>query len=107
MTLAVIIGGIKSIGRAAEKLSPLKVGLYLLGGAIVIMMFIDRVPHVLSMVFTEALTTRSAMGFGMFVGDALRHRPRRLRQRSRLRHGRGRLRHGADRIGRRSRACRR
>jgi AGCS family alanine or glycine:cation symporter len=67
MTFAVIVGGIKSIGRAVEKLSPLKVGLYLLGGAIVIITFIDRVPHVLSLVFTEAFTMRSAMGFGIFT----------------------------------------
>jgi AGCS family alanine or glycine:cation symporter len=64
---AVIIRGIKSIGRAAEWLSPLKVGLYLVGGLVVIVMFIDRVPHVLSMVFSEALTTQSVMGFGWFV----------------------------------------
>ena len=37
LTWLVIIGGIKSIGRAAEKLSPLKVGLYLVGGLIVIL----------------------------------------------------------------------
>ncbi len=64
---AVIIRGIKSIGRAAEKLSPLKVGLYLLGGLTVIVMFADRLPYVLSMVFREALTTQSMMGFGWFV----------------------------------------
>ncbi len=64
---AVIIRGIKSIGRAAEKLSPLKVGLYLVGGLTVIVMFADRLPSVLSMVFREALTTQSVMGFGWFV----------------------------------------
>ncbi len=64
---AVIIRGIKSIGKVAQILSPLKVGLYLVGGLVVIVMFIDRVPHVLSMVFSEALTTKSAMGFGWFV----------------------------------------
>jgi AGCS family alanine or glycine:cation symporter len=64
---AVIIRGIKSIGRVAQYLSPLKVGLYLVGGLVVILLFIDRVPHVLSMVFSEALTTNSAMGFGWFV----------------------------------------
>ena len=64
---AVIIRGIKSIGRAAEKLSPLKVGLYLFGGLTVIVMFADRLPYVLSMVFREALTTKSVMGFGWFV----------------------------------------
>ena len=43
LTWLVIIGGIKSIGRAAEKLSPLKVGLYLAGGLIVIL--VQRVAH--------------------------------------------------------------
>ena len=64
---AVIIRGIKSIGKVAQYLSPLKVGLYLVGGVTVILVFIERVPHVLSMVFSEALTTQSAMGFGWFV----------------------------------------
>ncbi len=64
LTWAVIIGGIKSIGRAAEKLAPLKVGLYLIGGLIVIVTFADRLPHVFSMVFREALDDA--------VGDGLR-----------------------------------
>jgi AGCS family alanine or glycine:cation symporter len=64
---AVIIGGIKSIGRVAEMLAPLKVGLYLAGGLIVIVSFAERLPYVLSMVFREALTTQSAMGFGWFL----------------------------------------
>jgi AGCS family alanine or glycine:cation symporter len=67
LTWAVIIGGIKSIGRAAEKLAPLKVGLYLVGGLIVIGSFASRVPAVLSMVVHEALTARSALGFGVFI----------------------------------------
>ncbi|HYN09183.1 MAG TPA: amino acid carrier protein [Vicinamibacterales bacterium] len=67
LTWAVIIGGIKSIGRAAEKLAPFKVGLYLIGGVVVIVSFADRLPYVFSMIFREALTTRSAMGFGMFI----------------------------------------
>src|SRR6185503_14645179 len=67
LTIAVIIGGIKSIGRAAEKLAPLKVGLYLAGGLIVIVTFANRLPHVFSLVFTEALSLRSLMGFGMFT----------------------------------------
>jgi alanine or glycine:cation symporter, AGCS family len=67
LTWAVIIGGIKSIGRVAEKLAPLKVALYLLGGVVVIVTFASRVPAVLALVFHEALTTRSALGFGVFV----------------------------------------
>ncbi|HVQ42411.1 MAG TPA: amino acid carrier protein [Vicinamibacterales bacterium] len=64
---AVIIGGVKSIGRVAEKLAPLKVGLYLAGGLVVIFKFADRLPYVFSLVFQEALATRSAMGFGIFI----------------------------------------
>jgi AGCS family alanine or glycine:cation symporter len=67
LTWAVIIGGVKSIGRAAEKLAPLKVGLYLIGGLIVIISFAGNLPHVFSMIFSEALTTRSTMGFGIFI----------------------------------------
>jgi alanine or glycine:cation symporter, AGCS family len=67
LTWLVIIGGIQSIGRAAAKLSPLKVGLYLAGGLIVIAVNAGRIPGVLAMVFHEALTPRSALGFGLFV----------------------------------------
>jgi AGCS family alanine or glycine:cation symporter len=67
LTWAVVIGGIRSIGRAAETLAPLKVGVYLVGGAIVIITFADRIPAVLAMVVREAWTTRSAMGFGIFI----------------------------------------
>jgi alanine or glycine:cation symporter, AGCS family len=67
LTWLVIIGGIKSIGRAAESLSPLKVGLYLVGGLVVILMNAAQIPDVLSLVVREALTTRSALGFGVFV----------------------------------------
>ena len=71
LTWLVIIGGIKSIGRAFEKLAPAKVGIYLIGSLIVIVTFASRLPDVLGMVFREAFTTQSAMGFGMFT--ALRY----------------------------------
>ena len=67
LTWAVIIGGVKSIGRAAEKLAPLKVGLYLIGGVTVIVTFAGQLPHVLSMVVSEAVTTRAGIGFGVFL----------------------------------------
>src|SRR5690606_24455983 len=47
--------------------SPLKVGLYLSGGAFVILSFIDRLPYVMAMIFDEAFTTQSALGFGIFI----------------------------------------
>jgi alanine or glycine:cation symporter, AGCS family len=67
LTWLVIIGGIKSIGRAAEKLTPLKVGLFLAGSLIVIITFATRIPGVLALVFREAFTMQSALGFGMFT----------------------------------------
>src|SRR5262245_28471659 len=67
LTWLVIIGGIKAIGRTAERLSPLKVGLYLAGGLIVILVNISRLPEIISLVFREALTMQSALGFGMFM----------------------------------------
>jgi alanine or glycine:cation symporter, AGCS family len=67
LTWLVIIGGIKPIGRAFEKLAPAKVGIYLVGSVVVIVTFASRLPDVLAMVFREAFTTESAMGFGIFT----------------------------------------
>ncbi len=67
LTWLVIIGGIKSIGRAFEKLAPAKVGIYLLGSIVVIVVFAARIPDVLTMVFREAFTTQSVFGFGIFT----------------------------------------
>ena len=67
LTWLVIIGGIKSIGRAFEKLAPAKVGIYLVGSLIVIVSYASRLPDVLAMVFREAFTMQSAMGFGIFT----------------------------------------
>ena len=67
LTWLVIIGGIKSIGRAFEKLAPAKVVIYLVGSLIVILTFAARIPDILSTVFREAFTTQSALGFGMFT----------------------------------------
>ncbi|HEY7497614.1 MAG TPA: amino acid carrier protein [Vicinamibacterales bacterium] len=67
LTWLVIIGGIKSIGRAAERLSPLKVGLYLAGGLIVILVNAARIPSVLALIVSEAFTVQSALGFGIYT----------------------------------------
>jgi AGCS family alanine or glycine:cation symporter len=67
LTWLVIIGGIKSIGRVAEKLAPLKVLLYLAGSLVVIVSFASEIPAVLSMVFRYAFTTHAAFGFGIFT----------------------------------------
>lgn len=62
LTWLVIIGGVTSIGRAVEKLSPLKVVLYLAGGLFVIAMNGAQLPAVLAAVFREAFSLRAATG---------------------------------------------
>jgi AGCS family alanine or glycine:cation symporter len=73
LTWLVIIGGIKSIGRAAEKLTPLKVGLYLIGGLIVIVLFASRIPTILALVFREAFSFRATAGGSLGIVIAMRY----------------------------------
>jgi AGCS family alanine or glycine:cation symporter len=79
LTWLVIIGGVKTIGRVAEFLSPFKVGLYMLGGLIVIGMNIAKLPDVLSLVFAEAFSLRPVAGataggiMGSVMAKALRY----------------------------------
>ena len=69
----VCIGGVKSIGRVLEKLSPFKVGFYLLGGLAVILMNIGNLPAVLAEVFREAFSLRPIAGaaVGGFMGTVM------------------------------------
>ena len=73
MTWLVIIGGIKSIGRVAEKLSPLKVSLYLIGGLIVIITNASRIPSVLALIVDSAFSMRAAAGGGIGILVAMRY----------------------------------
>jgi AGCS family alanine or glycine:cation symporter len=70
---AVIIGGITSIGRAAEKLAPLKVGLYVAGGLIVILTHADRIPATLALILREAFSMQAAAGGGLGMLVAARY----------------------------------
>jgi AGCS family alanine or glycine:cation symporter len=71
----VIIGGVKSIGRAAEKLSPLKVGLYVAGGLYVILRHAGNLPDVFALIFREAFSTEAAAGGagGIVMMNAMRY----------------------------------
>jgi AGCS family alanine or glycine:cation symporter len=68
LTWLVIIGGVKSIGKAAEKLSPLKVGLYFAGGLFVILSHASQLPAVLMLVFREAFSFKAAAGSSAGIG---------------------------------------
>jgi alanine or glycine:cation symporter, AGCS family len=67
-TWLVIIGGLRSIGRVVERLSPLKVGLYLAGGLVVIVSHAGQLPDVLALVVREAFSTQAAVGTAQGVG---------------------------------------
>jgi AGCS family alanine or glycine:cation symporter len=71
----VIIGGIKSIGRAAERLAPLKVILYLVGGLVVIGTHARQLPEVLALILREAFSLRAAGGSvaGLGIMVAMRY----------------------------------
>jgi AGCS family alanine or glycine:cation symporter len=69
----VIVGGIGTIGKAAEKLAPLKVALYLGGGLIVIVAFAGNIPSVLSLVFREAFSLRATAGGALAMVVAMRY----------------------------------
>ena len=73
LTWMVIIGGIKSIGRAAERLSPIKVGLYLAGGLVVIVFNAARLPAVFGMIFEGAFSLQAAAGGGVGMLVAMRY----------------------------------
>ena len=64
----VVIGGVRFIGRAAFALAPLKVGLYLLGGLVVILTHAADLPAVLRTIVTEAFSLRAAGGSVAGVG---------------------------------------
>ncbi|HXH07764.1 MAG TPA: amino acid carrier protein [Vicinamibacterales bacterium] len=73
LTWLVIIGGIRSIGRAAERLTPLKVGLYFFGGLAVILAFASRIPDVLGLVLREAFSLRATAGGSLGILVAMRY----------------------------------
>lgn len=73
LTWLVIVGGIGSIGKVAEKLAPLKVALYLGGGLIVIVLFAANIPAVLGLVFREAFSFRATAGGTLGIVVAMRY----------------------------------
>jgi AGCS family alanine or glycine:cation symporter len=68
LTWLVVIRGVRSIGRAAERLAPLKVGLYLAGGLFVILTHAGQLPAVLALVVREAFSLEAAGGGAAGVG---------------------------------------
>jgi len=68
LTWLVIVGGVTSIGRAAERLAPAKVILYFAGGLLVLLLHADRLPATLLLVLREAFSLQAATGSAAGVG---------------------------------------
>jgi AGCS family alanine or glycine:cation symporter len=68
LTWLVVIGGVTSIGRVAERLAPAKVILYLAGGLLVLVLHADRLPATLALVVREAFSFRAAAGSAAGIG---------------------------------------
>jgi len=61
----VIIGGIKRIGKATEKIVPLMVVIYILASLTIIFTHIDRLPSVITLIFSEAFNASAIYGGGI------------------------------------------
>lgn len=69
LTLAVLVGGIKSIGKVTAGLVPFMILFYILGGTYILLVNIHDVPAALALVFHDAFTGTSAVGG--FAGSAI------------------------------------
>lgn len=65
----VLLGGIKRIAGTAEKLVPTMITVYVLTAIAYIVMNAEQLPHVFSLIFSDAFTPSSA--FGGFVGASV------------------------------------
>ena len=63
---AVIIGGIRSIARVAEKIVPVMCGVYVLASLTIIIMNIGKVPEAFAVIFEGAFSPDAA--YGGFIG---------------------------------------
>lgn len=75
LTALVILGGIKSIGRVTSLLVPIMAVFYILGGLVIILMNLDKVPGAVGIILESAFsgTDKLASGFaGATVAQAIR-----------------------------------
>ncbi len=59
---AIVIGGVKRIGKVSEKFVPFMAGLYVLGALIIIIANITQIPSVFALIFKSAFTGHAAVG---------------------------------------------
>ncbi len=69
LTGAVLLGGIRSIGRVTAGFVPLMILLYVVGGMVVLVVNADQIPGAFGQIFSDAFTGTSAVGG--FAGSAI------------------------------------
>lgn len=69
LTGAVLLGGIKAIGRVTAGFVPLMIVLYILGGLVVLVVNAEAIPAAFGLIFSDAFTGTSAVGG--FAGSAI------------------------------------
>ena len=62
LVAVVILGGVRRLGVVAEWLVPGMIGLYLLGGLVLLALEVDRLPDVLASIFRSAFAPHEAAG---------------------------------------------
>lgn len=74
ITAMVIIGGIKRIGAFTEKLVPFMAAIYIIGGLVIIIANISKVPAAFALIFSSAFTGKAAVGgfAGATIAKAIR-----------------------------------
>ncbi len=74
VTALVIIGGIKRIGAFTEKLVPFMAAIYILGGLVIILFNVAKVPAAFALIFSSAFTGKAAVGgfAGATIAQAIR-----------------------------------
>lgn len=69
LTMIVLVGGIKSIGRVTSALVPIMIAFYIAGGLYILLVNIGDVPAAIGLIFADAFTGTSATGG--FAGSAI------------------------------------
>jgi AGCS family alanine or glycine:cation symporter len=69
ITLIVLFGGVKSIGKVSSFLVPIMAMLYLIGGLVILFICYDKIPSALALIVESAFTGQAATGG--FVGSTI------------------------------------
>ncbi len=70
-TAAVVIGGIKSIGTITGYMVPFMAVIYVVGGLLIILLNIDKVPAAIAIIFSDAFTGQAVAGGA--IGTVIRY----------------------------------